>query len=197
MSMTIETRDIADVHPYENNPRTISQQAIEVVAESIRLYGWNQPIVVDQDGVIIVGHTRRLAAESLGMTQVPVLVATDLTPEQVKQYRLVDNRTGELSSWDYDNLVMELREFHEDLVQSFFPEIDLEAALVQEAAGTQEDVDRAAAKIANIQGAADDALHTTVVVCPSCTGRFNVRTKSLPGMQSAEAMEAVTTGGAE
>ena len=101
---------IKKVKPYERNPRR-NDNAVDAVAASIREFGFRQPIVVDRDGVIIVGHTRLKAAKKLGMKEVPVLVADDLTEEQVKAYRLADNKTGELSGWDFSALEEELSEF--------------------------------------------------------------------------------------
>ena len=99
------------ITPYENNPRKIPKEAIEKVAASIREFGFRQPIVVDKDMVVIVGHTRLLAARSLGYDEVPVLVASDLPPEKVKAYRLADNKTNEFTSWDDDRLMEELTAF--------------------------------------------------------------------------------------
>ena len=98
---------IGDVHPYEDNPRR-NDGAVQAVAASLREFGWKQPIVVDADGTIVVGHTRHKAALALGMTEVPVVVASDLTPEQCAAYRLADNRVGELAEWDMDLLAQEL-----------------------------------------------------------------------------------------
>ena len=98
---------IKDITPYENNPRR-NEDAVSKVADSIREFGWQQPIVVDPDNVIIVGHTRYKAALELGMTQVPVHVADGLTEEQVKAYRLVDNKTNEFAEWDFGKLQEEL-----------------------------------------------------------------------------------------
>jgi ParB-like chromosome segregation protein Spo0J len=78
------------------------------VAASLKEYGFRQPIVVDADGIVIAGHTRLLAAKQIGMKQVPVHVATDLSPTQVKAYRLADNRTAEETSWDLELLPLEL-----------------------------------------------------------------------------------------
>ncbi len=105
--MKIEQREIATIQPYENNPR-INEGAVEAVATSIREFGFRQPIVVDTDGVIICGHTRLLAAKSLDLAKVPVHVAKDLTPEQVKALRIADNKTAELAQWDMDLLPIEL-----------------------------------------------------------------------------------------
>ena len=110
--MRIEQRKLADVKPYEQNPR-LNDGAVEAVVQSIQEFGFRQPIVVDEDGVIIVGHTRFKAAEQLGLEKVPVHVAKGLTPAQVKAYRLADNRTGEIAEWDYDLLPIELSQLGE------------------------------------------------------------------------------------
>ena len=108
--MEIVQMKVADIRPYANNPRKIPQEAIDRVAASIREFGFKQPIVVDRDGVIIAGHTRLLAAESLGLAEVPVIRADDLTPEQVKAYRLADNKVAEATDWDMNALDKELAE---------------------------------------------------------------------------------------
>ena len=94
--MRIEQRPLDAVTPYAGNPRRISAAAVAAVAESIRRYGFRQPIVVDAEGMVIVGHTRLQAAQKLGLDSVPVHVA-DLTPAQAAAYRLGDNRTGEVA----------------------------------------------------------------------------------------------------
>ena len=104
---TLENWPIKKVKPYDRNPRR-NDNAVDAVAASIREFGFRQPIVVDRDGVIIVGHTRLKAAKKLGMKEVPVLVADDLTEEQVKAYRLADNKAGELAGWDFAELEEEL-----------------------------------------------------------------------------------------
>lgn len=103
--------DIENVIPYENNPR-INDDAVEKVANSIREFGWQQPIVVDKHNVIIVGHTRLKAAQMLGEKQVPVVFA-DLSEERAKSYRLADNRTGQIAEWDFELLEQELDELNE------------------------------------------------------------------------------------
>jgi len=107
--MEIEMVDVAHLVPYERNPR-INEAAVDAVAASIRQFGFRQPIVVDTEGVIICGHTRYKAALKLGLEKVPVHVATDLTPEQIKAYRIADNKTAEMSDWNYDLLPIELAE---------------------------------------------------------------------------------------
>ena len=110
--MEIIQMKIADVIPYERNPR-INDSAVEAVAASIKEFGWRAPIVVDENHVIICGHTRLLAAKHLGLETVPVHVAKELTPEQVKAYRIADNKTGEIAEWDYDLLPLELADLQQ------------------------------------------------------------------------------------
>ncbi len=105
--MNIEMRKITDVKPYDKNPRD-NDGAVDAVARSIKEFGWRQPIVVDAEGVIIVGHTRWKAAQKLGLAEVPVHVATDLSPEKVKAYRIADNKLAELAEWNMDLLPLEL-----------------------------------------------------------------------------------------
>jgi DNA modification methylase len=107
--MKIQQKSVEKIKPYPNNPRK-NDRAVEKVAMSLQEYGWQQPIVVDKAGVIIVGHTRWLAAKHLGLSDCPVVVASHLTPEQVKAYRIADNRTGELAEWDQELLEQEIRE---------------------------------------------------------------------------------------
>src|SRR5437763_1573528 len=107
--MLVEMRDLAQIRLYDNNPRS-NDEAVDAVAASIREFGFRQPIVVDEAGVIIVGHTRYKAALKLGLETVPVHVATGLTPAQLKAYRLADNQTARLSDWDFDSLPLELAE---------------------------------------------------------------------------------------
>lgn len=94
--MKIVEKRLDEIRPYENNPRR-NDEAVQYVAESIKTFGWKQPIVIDKDGVIIVGHTRYKAAQSLGIEKVPCLIADDLTPEQVKAYRIADNKVSDFS----------------------------------------------------------------------------------------------------
>lgn len=116
--MNIVNRPIDSITPYEDNPRR-NDDAVEPVAKSIKEFGFQQPIVVDKDGVIIAGHTRWLAAKSLGLTEVPCVVA-DLTDKQAKAYRLADNKTGELAGWDFSKLELELADLTLDFDMSDF-----------------------------------------------------------------------------
>src|SRR5438874_9517073 len=110
--MHVVERPIASVRPYDQNPR-INDPAVDAVAASIKEFGFRQPIVVDEQGVIIVGHTRYKAALKLGLTEVPVHVAIGLTPAQAKAYRIADNQTATMSQWDDDRLPLELAELQE------------------------------------------------------------------------------------
>jgi ParB-like chromosome segregation protein Spo0J len=127
--MKVEIWLLEKVIPYARNPRQIPQIAIDKVARSIQEFGFRQPIVVDEKGVIIVGHVRLLAAQELGLTEVPVHVATELTAAQANAYRLADNRTNEEATWDMDALTLELAdlkldEFDLDLTGFNLDEID-------------------------------------------------------------------------
>ncbi len=107
--MQVSLWRIVKITPYAGNPR-LNDDAVVAVAASIREFGFRQPIVVDAEGVIICGHTRWKAAQHLGLEKVPVHVAKDLTPEQIKAYRIADNKTAELAEWNYDLLPIELGE---------------------------------------------------------------------------------------
>ena len=105
--MNIESRLLADIVPYAKNAKKHDNRQINNVAESIKQYGFVQPIVIDRDGVIVIGHCRALAAKKLGMKEVPCVCVDDLTPEQVNALRIVDNKSNE-SEWDFDLLADEL-----------------------------------------------------------------------------------------
>jgi len=143
--MQIELRAIDQVKPYPGNPRQ-NDEAVDAVAASLKEFGFRQPIVVDADGIIIVGHTRYKAAQKLGLAQVPVHVATDLTPAQVKAYRIADNATNEIAEWNYELLPIELsalQEMHFDIGTLGFDEEELQRIMsgdVQEGLTDPDDV---------------------------------------------------------
>ena len=105
--MKIANRNLAELTPYAGNAKKHDSTQIANVAESIKQFGFVQPIVIDRDGVIVIGHCRALAAEKLGMKEVPCVCVDDLTPEQVNALRIVDNKSNE-SPWDFDILSDEL-----------------------------------------------------------------------------------------
>lgn len=188
-----QTWNVKDIKPYWRNPRRIPQEAVDAVRTSIERYGYQQPIMVDKDGVVIVGHTRLKAVIELGWKKVPVYVS-DLPEEKAREYRLVDNKTSELTSWDHDSLVLELREFDEELLSSLFPDVDLEVGLVDQAV-TQQNVDDASERITKVTEANPSNVHTTQVVCPACYHTFDVRTRSLPGLTYADIEQLASADG--
>ncbi|ARU19627.1 ParB N-terminal domain-containing protein [Ligilactobacillus salivarius] len=124
--MEVRNMNIDDIKPYDNNPRD-NDNAVESTANSIKEFGWQQPIVVDKDMVIIVGHTRYKAAKKLGYKEVPVVIASNLNKEQVRAYRLADNKTGELANWVYGDLMSEIQEIQDlDLTDFGFNDSDLD-----------------------------------------------------------------------
>ena len=107
--MNIIDVEIEKLIPYVNNPR-INDNAVDFVAASIKEFGFKQPIVIDKDNVIVAGHTRLKAAKKLGLKKVPCLMADDLTDQQIKAFRLADNKVSEFAVWDLEKLDIELEE---------------------------------------------------------------------------------------
>lgn len=112
--LKIEYKNINDIIPYENNPRYI-EKAVDVVAKSIKEFGFKNPIIIDKNNIIVAGHTRLKAADKLGIQEIPVIYADDLTDEQVKAFRLADNKVSEISEWDFEKLDQELQSIDFDL----------------------------------------------------------------------------------
>lgn len=129
--MNIIEKKLSEIKPYERNPRR-NDEAVKYLVESIKQFGFKQPIVVDRDGVIVAGHTRFKAAKQLGMKEVPCLVADDLTPEQIKAFRLADNKVGEIAEWDMELLEIELDDITLDMSDFGFDEIQYEDEPVKE-----------------------------------------------------------------
>ena len=105
--MNIVNKRLDELIPYEKNPRK-NDEAVKYVAESIKQFGFKVPIVIDKDNVIVAGHTRYKASKKLGLDEVPCIVADDLTDEQIKAYRLADNKVAEKAEWDFELLGAEL-----------------------------------------------------------------------------------------
>ena len=110
----IVEKDAAELIPYENNAR-INDEAVEFVANSIAEFGFKNPIIIDENNVIIAGHTRLKAAQSLGITKVPCIIADDLTEEQIKAFRIADNSTSQVAQWDMEKLLSELQDIDTDM----------------------------------------------------------------------------------
>ena len=133
--MQIEYISTDELIPYVNNPRNNDGEAVDKVAASIKEYGFKQPIIIDKDNVIVAGHTRFKGAKKLGLAKVPVIRADDLTPAQVKGFRIADNKVAEYSSWDNELLALELEGLQDldfDLDLTGFDELEIENLLNQE-----------------------------------------------------------------
>lgn len=139
--MKIEMWDIERPKDYPKNARKWSAQAVAKVGASIKQYGWRQPLVVDKEGVIIIGHLRRTAGRSIGEKQVPVHVADNLTALQVRGLRLADNRTNEESAWDLELLAAEfvdLKALNFDLSLTGFDSAEIDGFTIKEEPGEDE-----------------------------------------------------------
>lgn len=122
--MQIIQKQTNELIPYENNPRN-NDEAVQYVAESIKNFGFKIPIIIDKQNIIVAGHTRLKAAIELGVEQVPCIIADDLTEEQVKAFRLADNKVGEIAEWDYELLQKELAEIENIQMQDLgFMEVE-------------------------------------------------------------------------
>lgn len=148
--MNIIQVSLDKIIPYARNPRVNTQSAVDKVKSSIHEFGWRQPIVVDKDYIIIAGHTRYLAAKQLGLSEVPVHVAENLTPAQIQAYRITDNRSSQESKWDDELLKIELfdlKSMDYDLGLTAFDAEELDSFFKQESTptegDTEPDVDRA------------------------------------------------------
>lgn len=186
---------VKDLVPYANNPRN-NEQAVDTVAKSIKEFGFTNPIVVDSENVVINGHTRLLAAEKLGLEKVPVIRKEDLTPEQVKAFRLVDNKTSELSGWDFEKLDTEIAElqamdfdmsefefesshnFNAEAYSDFFEDASSQSQIQEQSQGnsTQTECDQEQESSTEpVDKAIEQEAKDTAsceVVCPHCGGSF-------------------------
>ena len=161
--MKVETVSIDKIKPYENNPRN-NDDAVDAVANSIKEFGWQQPIVVDNGGVIIAGHTRYKAAKQLKLKEVPIVVADKLTEEQVNAYRLADNKSGELANWNTKKL--------DDELQALLDQIDMTDF------GFDENIEFDPADDIDVDLETDDNDKKLIqVTCPNCREVFMVDNK--------------------
>lgn len=124
--MNIIEKRTAEIIPYANNPRN-NETAVDAVAASISEFGFKQPIVIDKKNVVVAGHTRLMAAKKLNLETVPCVMADDLTEAQVKAYRLADNKVGELATWDFEKLELEMNDLDMDMEQFGFEELKSDA----------------------------------------------------------------------
>lgn len=136
--MQIIKKNVNELVPYENNPRH-NDDAVEYVANSIEQFGFKVPIIIDKDNVIVAGHTRLKAAKKLGMEYVPCILADDLSDEQVRAFRLADNKVGELAGWDFTKRDEELAKILDiDMSMFNFKEDEFDINELFEKAETQE-----------------------------------------------------------
>lgn len=174
--MKIQNLPLDDIKPYWRNPRK-NEAAVEAVKQSIQDYGFNQPIILDPKKIIIAGHTRYKALLELGWKEAPC-VMVDLPPAKAKEYRIADNKTAELSDWDMDALIPELREIEGVAnMQVFFPDFDLQGLLEETATVatvTTADIEKQSEKMeskfeeasATVQG------QYVEILCPHCGEAF-------------------------
>ena len=154
--MKVVEKKLSEIKPYENNPRN-NDDAVQFVANSLKKFGWKQPIVIDKDGVIVAGHTRYRAALQLGMKTAPCVVADDLTEEQIKAYRLADNKTAEMAGWNFPLLDLELAEITTfDMADFGFTDFN------------HDDIDDFFENTDNVEK--EEKLH--VITCPHCGERI-------------------------
>ena len=136
--MQIIKKNVNELVPYENTPRH-NDDAVEYVANSIEQFGFKVPIIIDKDNVIVAGHTRLKAAKKLGMEYVPCILADDLSEEQVRAFRLADNKVGELAGWDFTKRDEELAKILDiDMSMFSFKEDEFDINELFEKAETQE-----------------------------------------------------------
>lgn len=152
--MEIVYKGVGDLIPYEKNPRN-NEQAVDKVANSIREFGFKVPIVVDKYNVVVSGHTRLKAAKKLGLAEVPCVYADDLTDQQIKAYRIADNKVSELASWDNITLAQELEEI---------TDLDMSDFGVMPDIGEDIDVDKFFTP--DISG--EDSKKKKIITCPHC-----------------------------
>ena len=116
--MKIVNKKVTEIKPYEKNPRK-NDEAVKYVAESIRQFGFKVPIILDNNNIIVCGHTRYKAAKEIGLNEVPCIIADDLTDEQTRAFRLADNKVSEKAEWDNELLIKELEEITNISMEDF------------------------------------------------------------------------------
>lgn len=159
---TIEVVHIDKVIPYWRNPRRLAQESVDAVKSSIERYGYVQPIVVDGDYTIIIGHTRYVAMRQLGIEQVQVQKVDYLTALKVKQLRVIDNKSGEYAFWDFDKLLEEIQLSDSELLNALFPDVlEADTALQDTQSRILEDSTLTAEQW-------DSQDPTVEFVCPKC-----------------------------
>jgi ParB-like chromosome segregation protein Spo0J len=129
--MEIKMIKTSDLKPYVNNPR-FNDEAVELVANSIKEFGFKVPIVIDKNNEIVAGHTRYKASQQLGLKEVPCIIADDLNEEQIKAFRLADNKVGEKAVWNFELLDEELEDIDYDMSEFGFDELKIDWEDIEE-----------------------------------------------------------------
>ncbi len=194
--MNVIELPLTDVRPYWRNPR-LNDKAVDAVKESISRFGFNSPLIVDAENVIIAGHTRYKALTQMGFKTAPCVVV-DLPPDKAKAYRVADNKTSELAEWNMANLLPELREIADVAsMQVFFGDDDL-AALLKASVGavdfmpvTQEEIDNVAAEHSARYEDQNTALKSDFVdvTCPHCGESYAIRRSEVQSAKDAIAID--------
>jgi ParB/RepB/Spo0J family partition protein len=164
--MKIEYKKISDLKPYARNPRK-NDDAVDYVANSIKEFGFIVPVVIDNKNVIVAGHTRYKAAKKLGIEDIPCIIADDLTEKQINAFRLVDNKTQELSSWDYGKLIEELTGLVDDIDMTQFAFAPIGE---DKNDGTEATQDLDEGEELDLDDFSDETFNCT---CPCCGFKFN------------------------
>ena len=155
--LEIKYVDIDDIKPYENNPR-FNDNAVEYVKNSIKEFGFKVPMILDKDNTIVCGHTRYKSALELGLKEIPVIYADDLTEEQIKAFRIADNKVSEFADWDIELLDEELQNIDIDMTEFGVEDVDIEEPIEYKN------------KELNVEDYEDDKFE---IECPKCHFRFN------------------------
>ena len=176
-NMQIHIISIHDIRAYENNPRKIPEEAIDKVANSIKEFGFKVPVILDKDNIIVAGHTRILAAKKLNIEEIPCIIADDLTDEQIKAFRLADNKLSELSGWDFEKLDIELEEldfnmsdfgFNLDLSEN--EELDINSFLTK----AEPEIESENTPIASTVTVPASNSDAHVIICPECGAKIKI-----------------------
>nr|DAI44233.1 MAG TPA: ParB protein [Caudoviricetes sp.] len=183
---------LSKIQPYWRNPRDNNDEAVQKVMESIETYGYQVPIIVDKDNVIIAGHTRFKALQRLNSDKdgklyksfdTIAVIVSEMDKKKAKEFRVVDNKTSEYSNWDIDNLTLELKEFIDPLtVQSFFPEINLEAGFKDlDFEITDEQVEKKEKELEEqFEKKSEERQDATLeIMCPHCLETFEMSRKDI------------------
>lgn len=154
--MEIINKKIDELIPYEKNPR-LNDDAVEYVANSIKEFGFKVPIIIDKNNVIVAGHTRLKASKMLGLEEVPCIIADDLNEEQIKAFRLVDNKVSEYSQWNFELLEEEMKELDIDMGEFGFESLNdlTDDDFIQDTEITKEKENK-------------------TIICPNCGMEFSV-----------------------